>query len=91
MTPVDLQLSRELVRRRLIDRLAPRVHAVDVWNGLGDGRLCDGCGQGVTKRDHAVEAVVSMWLSVYFHAECYDFWNSERLAIPHTESEARAG
>jgi hypothetical protein len=83
--------ARQLIRRRLVDRLAPRVHAVDVWDGVGDGRPCDGCGQAVTKRERAVEAIVSMWLSVYFHAECYDFWKSERLAVSDKESRARAG
>jgi hypothetical protein len=52
--------ARQLIRRRLVDRLAPRVYAVDVWDGVGDGRPCDGCGQAVTKRERAVEAIVSM-------------------------------
>jgi len=43
----------------------------------------------VTEREHAVEAVASMWLSVYFHAECYEFWNSERLAVPPKAMEVR--
>ena len=83
--------ARKLIRRRLVDRLAPSVYAVDVWDGVGDGRPCDGCGQAVTKRERAVEAIVSMWLSVYFHAECYDFWKSEPLAVSDKESRARAG
>jgi len=87
---MDSELCRQLVGRRLIDRLAPRVRAVDVWDGFGDGRPCDGCGQPVTEREHAVAAVASMWLSVYFHAECYEFWNSERLAVSRKEMEVRA-
>jgi hypothetical protein len=83
--------ARQLIPRRLVDRLAPRVYAVDVWDGVGDSRPCDGCGQAVTKRERAGEAIVSMWLSVYFHAECYDFWKSERLAVSDKESQARAG
>jgi hypothetical protein len=74
----------------LIERLVARVHAVDVWDGPGDGRPCDGCGRRVTRYQAAVSAIASQWLSVYFHAECYDIWNSERLAVSEAESMARS-
>lgn len=79
---------RRQIRQRLIHRLAPRVYAVDVWNGAGDGRPCDGCGEPVAADADAVEAVASRWLSVYFHAECYDLWNVERRLSPRDEAEA---
>ena len=78
---------RRQIRQRLIHRLAPRVYAVDVWNGLGDGRPCDGCGESVATDKHAIKAVSSRWLTVYFHAECYDLWDSERRLPPHKEAE----
>jgi hypothetical protein len=74
-------LRQELIRRRLVGRLLPRVYAVDVWDGPGDGRSCDGCALPVTNRQHAVEAIASRWLSMYCHARCFDIWESERRAI----------
>lgn len=74
-------LSRELIHRRLIGRLLPRVQAVDIWDGPGDGRPCDGCALPVTTLQHAIEAVASRWLSMYCHAQCFDIWDSERLLL----------
>jgi hypothetical protein len=74
-------ISRELIHGRLIGRLLPRVQAVDVWDGPGDGRPCDGCALPVTTLQRAIEAVASRWLSMYCHAQCFDIWESERVVL----------
>ena len=86
MLPESVQRQ---IQQRLIHRLAPRVYAVDVWSGLGDGRPCDGCGELVATDEQAIKAVASRWLSVYFHAECYDLWNLERRLPSRAEPDAR--
>lgn len=83
--------SRELIHRRLIGRLLPRVQAVDIWDGPGDGRPCDGCALPVTTLQHAIEAVASRWLSMYCHARCFDIWDSERLLLPVDNSPHESG
>ena len=90
---MDAESRQELIRRRLFGRLLPRVHAVDVWDGAGDGRPCDGCGLPVTNRQRAVEAIASRWLSMYCHTRCFDIWESERRAISGiaTSEEPRGG
>jgi len=78
---MDRAISRELIHCRLIDRLLPRVQAVDVWDGPGDGRPCDGCALPVTTLQRAIEAVASRWLSMYCHDQCFDVWESERVVL----------
>ena len=78
---MDAELRRELIRRRLMERLLPRVHAVDVWDGVGDGTLCDACEAPVTANQHAIQAIASQWSSIYLHVECFEVWSTERLAV----------
>jgi len=78
---MEEESRRQLIRRRLVERLLPRVHAVDVWDGVGDGRLCDACEAPITANQHAIQAIASLWSSLYLHAECFDLWRAERLAV----------
>ena len=78
---MDATSRRGVIRRRLLERLLPHVYAVDVWDGPGDGRPCDGCEAPVTAYQHAVQAIASRWLSVYFHTECFEAWKSERITV----------
>ena len=83
-------LDGDPLRSRIHERrLLPRVHTINVRDGMGDGRLCEGCGSQVLHHEPAVEALA--WRAMYFHAECFDIWDRERHAIPGIGSEQDDG
>ena len=87
---MDAEFARLIIRHRIVDRRLPRGRAVDVSEGVGDGRRCDGCAEPITPNQSAIWAAVSEWMFVRLHTECFKIWNSERLAVsPVKPSEAK--
>jgi hypothetical protein len=83
---MDREFARLLIRHRLMERRLPRGHAVELSESVGEGGRCDGCSEAIGPAQTAVWAIVAAsWMSVRLHAECFDLWDTERLALPHTE------
>ena len=84
---MDSALVQQLVRRKIDDRYLPRGRAVAIREMLGDGRLCDACGEPIGPREKFVLAMVSLqWMSVHFHFDCYQVWDAERLTLSTGQS-----
>ena len=88
---MDSEFTRLVIRHRIVDRRLPHGAAVNVSEGPGDGRRCDGCAESIMPNQSAIWATVSEWMFVRLHAECFEIWNSERLAVsPVKPREPRA-
>jgi len=45
-----------------------------------NGRQCDACDEGIGANQKAMLVMVSQeWMSLFFHADCYEMWDAERL------------
>ena len=78
---VDAEFARLIIRHRISDRRLPHGRAVDVSERSGDGRRCDGCADLITPDQTAIWAAISEWMFIRLHKQCFDLWNSERLAV----------
>jgi hypothetical protein len=79
---MDKALLQELVRHRINERRLPLGRAVGILERLGDGQPCDACQEPISAYEKTIVAMVSLeWMSVCFHADCYELWDAERSAI----------
>ena len=79
---MDKDLLQQLVRHRINERRLPLGRAVGIRTIPGDGQPCDVCEEPLRATEKTVLAMVSLeWMSVRFHAECYDAWDAERAAL----------
>jgi hypothetical protein len=44
--------------------------------GVGDGSVCDGCGETIEPRDHLISVNVRGVLALRFHDKCYAAWST---------------
>jgi len=85
---MDSYWTRLIIRCRIAQRRLPNGRAMDVSEGIGDGRRCDACGQVLRASERVVQATVSSaWWSLRFHPECFEIWNSERVSVPRQKSD----
>ena len=79
---VDEDLVRQLIQHRLREHRLPPGRAVGIPETHGDGQPCDACGEPIGPNQQAVLVMVSLqWMSVFFHTDCYEVWDAERLAL----------
>jgi len=79
---MDSTLVRQLIRHRLLEGRLPRGRAVDIWDAPGEGQTCDGCDDPIARDQMMIWGIASQdWVSVHFHATCYELWEAERLAL----------
>jgi hypothetical protein len=92
---MDRDRLQELVRFKLKDNRLPRGPAVGIRETgrlSSDGRRCNACGQGISPNQKAVLVMVSLeWMSVFLHADCYEVWDAERLALADQDRDAQGG
>ena len=92
---MDRDALHELVRFKLKDNRLPRSHAVGIRETgrlSSNGRRCKACDQGISPNQKAVLVMVSLaWMSVFFHADCYEVWDAERLALADQDRDAQGG
>ena len=83
---------RQLIRRRLLEGRLPRGRALDIWAAPGEGQSCDGCGEPIAKNQQIVWGIAAKdWMSVQFHANCYELWEAERLALSRKDGTGYGG
>ena len=88
---MDEDLIRQLIRRKLQDRRLPRGRASDISAALADGQTCDACGEPIVAKQEAVWAIATQdWISLRFHALCYELWEIERQELARQDGEARS-
>ena len=82
---MDRDLIQELVRFKLKTNRLPHGSAVGIRETgrlSGNGRRCDACEEEIRANQKAVLVMVSLeWMSVFFHADCYEVWDAEWLAL----------
>lgn len=82
---MDRDLIQELVRLKLKNNRLPHGSAVGIRETgrlSSNGRHCNACEEGIRPNQKAVLVIVSLeWMSVFFHADCYEVWDAERLAL----------
>ena len=92
---MDRDLLQELVRLKLKNNRLPHGRAValrETGRLSSNGRQCDACEEGISPNQKAVLVMVSLeWMSVFFHADCYEVWDAERLALADQDRDARGG
>jgi hypothetical protein len=94
-TRMDHDLVSQLVRLKLKTHRLPERAAVGIrefGRFATDGRPCDACDERIGANQKAVLVMVSLeWMSVFFHADCYEVWDAERLALAEKNSDGRDG
>lgn len=89
---MDSHLLAQLVRLKLKDNRLPRDPAVgirEMGRLSSNGRQCAACDEGIGATQKAVLVMVSAeWMSLFFHADCHEVWDTERLAL--TEKKDRS-
>jgi hypothetical protein len=90
-TGMDKALVQQSVHQRINDRRLPLGSAVAIREMLGDGQPCDACEEPISPREKLVLAMVSLeWMSLRFHADCYQVWDAGRLALVSQPSSGSA-
>jgi hypothetical protein len=92
---MDRELVQELVRLKLKHNRLPHGRAVGLREAgrlSHAGRQCDAWGEGIGPNQKAVLVMVSLeWMSVFLHADCYEIWDAERLALADKDGDGQAG
>ena len=47
-----------------------------MWGGPGNGEICDGCGETVTKTQVVMEGLSGKDRDVQFHVACFYVWDA---------------
>ena len=80
---MDRDLVQQLIRLKLNDNRLPRDPAVgirEMGRLSSNGRQCAACDEGIGSNQKAILVMVSQeWMSLFFHADCYEMWDVERL------------
>jgi hypothetical protein len=94
-SPMDTDSVQALVRLKLKANRLPHGPAValrEIGRFATNARHCDACNEGIGPYRQAVLVMVSLeWLSVFFHVDCYEVWDAERLALAKKNSDGRDG
>ena len=68
------------------------LRALDIWAAPGEGQSCDACGEPIAKNQQIVCGIAAKdWMSVQFHAHCYELWEAERLALSRKDGTGYGG
>jgi hypothetical protein len=91
---MDKDLVQALVRLKLKTHRLPEDPAVGIrefGRFSAGGRQCDACDERIGPDQTAVLVMVSLqWMSVFFHINCYEVWDAERLALSEKDGDSRA-
>ena len=87
---MDRDFVGQSVRLKLADNRLPHGRAVairETGTFSSDGRHCDACDERIGPNQKAVLVMVSLqWMSVFFHVDCYEVWDAERLAFAEKDA-----
>ena len=77
---------RLMIQEKLADGRLPNNHIPRIWGGPGNGEICDGCDEIVTKAQMIMEGLSSKDSGVQFHVACFYVWDVERQVLGHEPS-----
>jgi hypothetical protein len=91
---MDRDFVGQLVRLKLADNRLPHGRAVairEIGTFSSDERRCDACNERIGPNQKALLVMVSLeWMSVFFHVDCYEVWDAERLALSERISDGQS-
>ena len=68
-------MPKVLIPDKLLSGLLPTVRPLTMWAGLGNGRLCDGCGRSITPTDVEYELEFADKQTLRLHKDCFVIWH----------------
>lgn len=77
---------RLMIQKKLADGRLPNNHIPRMWGGPGNGEICDGCDEIVTKAQMIMEGLSAKDSGVQFHVACFYVWDVERQVLGHEPS-----
>jgi len=77
---------RLMIREKLADGRLPNNHIPRIWGGPGNGEICDGCDELVTKGQMIMEGLSGKDSGVQLHVACFYVWDVERQVLGHEPS-----
>jgi hypothetical protein len=83
---MDTPLLRLMIREKLADGRLPHDSIPRMWGAPGNGEICDGCGEIVTKTQMVMEGLSTKDRGVQFHVTCFHVWDVERQVLGHEPS-----
>jgi hypothetical protein len=75
-----------LIQKKLADGRLPHNHIPRLWGGPGNGEICDGCNETVTKSQMIMEGLSPKSRGVQLHVTCFHVWDAERQLVGHEPS-----
>jgi len=91
---MDRDVVGQSVRLKLVENRLPHGRAVairETGTFSSAGRHCDACDERIGPNQKAVLVMVSLeWMSVFFHVDCYEVWDAERLALSERISDGQS-
>ena len=83
---MDQPTLRLMIHDKLADGRLPHNHIPRMWGGPGNGEICDGCGETVTKTQVVMEGLSGKDRDVQFHVTCFHVWDATRQVLGHRAS-----
>ena len=80
---MDQPILRVLIQEKLAAGRLPYTPIPRVWGGPGNGEICDGCGETVTKNQLVMENRDVTGGGIQFHIGCFHVWDVERQVYEH--------
>ena len=71
-------LIRLLIQKKLVAGRLPYNDVPRLLGGPGNGEICDGCEETVTKDQLVLESLDAAGSGVQFHPSCFQIWEEER-------------
>ena len=78
---MDKSTLRLMIQDKLTNGRLPRNYIPRVWGGTGNGEICDGCDETVTKAQMVMEGLSGKDFAVQFHLACFYVWDATRQVL----------
>jgi len=83
---MDQPTLRLMIHDKLADGRLPHNHIPRMWGGPGNGEICDGCGETVTKTQVVMEGLSGKDRDVQLHVACFYVWDATRRVLGYKAS-----
>ena len=83
---MDKPTLRLMIQDKLADGRLPHNYIPRVGGGPGNGEICDGCDETVTKAQMVMEGLSGKDRDVQFHVTCFYVWDATRRDLGHKPS-----
>ena len=78
---MDKSTLRLMIQDKLADGRLPLSYIPRVWGAPGNGEICDGCDETVTRAQMVMEGLSGKEFGVQFHLACFYVWDATRRVL----------